>query len=140
MRIPELLIALATLLTAAPSLATTSYDIDIKLTNALTYDSLDISVNFAAANGSFSGTGATVSCTPNTSINALMAFNEESTVLKGSAMSSTPITGPAVLFTCLFDANSSAPVASNFVVTLRGWESSSTTTPPTIQISRIQVH
>lgn len=128
------------LLVPRASLATTTYDIDLSLTCARSYDSLDISIDFAAANGGFAGSGATVSCTPNYSLNATMRFNEETSVLKAGAMSTTPISGPAVLFTCLFDSNGGAPPASNFVISLRGWESSSTTLAPSIQISRIQVH
>jgi hypothetical protein len=132
-------VAVMLLALAETSGATTPYEIDFKLTNALSYDAMDISVNYAAANGGFSGSGEFVACTPNASLNATMVFNDVSPVLKSGLMRLTAIAGPAVLFTCVFDSNSGTPSASNFVISVTSWHSPSTTTPPSIQISRIQV-
>ena len=140
MRFTALLALGMALLSPQRSFATTAYDIDFKLNNSLSYDSIDISVDYSAANGDFTGSGDTVACTANASLSALAAFNEASPVLKAGIGRSTPIAGPVVLFTCTFDSNGGAPSAGNFVITLRGWESTSTSTAPTIQISRIQVH
>src|SRR5690606_6573582 len=104
------------------------------------YGSIDVRVSYAAANGGFSGSGATVACTPNASLNAAMAFNdlESITRLNGSFMHINQVTGPAVLFTCTFDSNSGTPSAANFTITIYDWSSTTTTTAPVVQISRIQ--
>lgn len=140
MKLASSLFAAVMLLSPTLSSATTAYDITFKLNNSLSYDSIDISIDYSIADGDFSGSGATVSCTPNGSLNAIMAFNEASQVVWSGVMSTTPIAGPVVLFTCIFDSNGGAPVAGDFFIYLRGWSSSSTSTAPAIQISSIQVH
>lgn len=134
------LLTLSILFFPIASSATTAYDIDFKITNAQSYDSIDLTINYAAANGGFTGSGSTVSCTPNASLSTSNSFNDASPNLKSGTMQTSEFTGPVVLFTCVFDSNAGAPSSGNFTITLRGWSSGSTATPPTVQISRIALH
>ena len=120
--------------------ATTAYDIDIKITNSQSYETIDLTVNYSSANGGFTGSGSTVSCTPNATLNATTSFNDVAPNLKTGTMRTTQFAGPVVLYTCIFDANAGAPTAGQFVITVRDWTSPSTSTAPTVQISRIQLH
>ncbi|HYC54231.1 MAG TPA: hypothetical protein VEL28_04760 [Candidatus Binatia bacterium] len=130
----------ATLLWPGISAATTAYDIDVKITNSQSYETIDLTVNYSGANGGFSGSGSTVSCTPNATLNATTSFNDVAPNLKSGTMRTTQFAGPVVLYTCIFDANAGAPTAGQFVITIRDWTSSSTSTAPTVQISRIALH
>lgn len=136
-----LFFACALLLRPASAWATTAYSIDFKVTNSNTYGAINVKINYAGANGGFAGSGSTVSCTPNASLNASTAFMDldSSSQLSAGMIQLNGIAGPAVLFTCTFDSNGGAPSASNFLITIYDWSSDFTTTAPTVQISRIQV-
>lgn len=140
MKILPFLAVLACILHPTIGWATTPYAIDLKLMSSQSYGAIDVHINYAAANGDFSGTGTSVSCVPNASLGVTMVANDQAplSMLKAGLMRTTEIAGPVVLFTCGFDSNSGAPSASNFVITIYDWSSESTTTAPTVQISRIE--
>lgn len=140
MRILRSALVLSFLLLSTTSWATTPYAIDLKVTNSQSYNSIDLRITYSAANGGFAGSGSTVSCTTNASLNASASYNDQESIsrLNTAIMRDAVMAGPAVLFTCTFDSNGGAPSASNFVISVYDWSSSSTTTPPTVQISRIE--
>ncbi|HYC54067.1 MAG TPA: hypothetical protein VEL28_03925 [Candidatus Binatia bacterium] len=130
------LVALLTLPSVAG--ATSPYSIDFKLFNFSSYDALDVSVNYASANGGFAGAGDAVACTPNAALGATMAFNDVAPTLKSGAIRLSPFAGQVVLFTCTFDSNAGAPSAANFAISVTGWGPPTNTTSPVVVISRIQ--
>ena len=59
---------LSVMVTVIPVTAGTIYAVDIKVNNTSSYDALDFSVNYSAANGTFVGSGTGVQCTTNVSV------------------------------------------------------------------------
>lgn len=137
---------LAALCLSASSAVAANYDVDFKLTTTLSYDSLQLLIDYSATPGNISGGGTSASCT--STLNAVPAFNNCDTAsyagcastakkLKSAQMDTAGIAGPVVLFTCRW-VGTSAPVASQFVISVADW-SASHTTAPSISASRIQL-
>lgn len=140
MRFTKLALTVSLLVLPNTSRATSPYAIDLKVTNSQSYNTIDLRITYSAANGSFAGSGSAVSCTTNPSLNASASYNDQESIsrLNTAIMRDGAMAGPVVIFTCIFDSNGGPPSASDFVISVYDWSSSSTTTPPTVQISRIQ--
>ncbi len=137
-------VALLSYLAVCPlSAFATNYEIDFKVTNQKAYSSLDLSINYAAAPGDFTGSGEGAACT--STLNALLAFNNctstslpgcpQTDVLKSAIAALPDLQGPVVLFTCTMSA-ASLPSANQFVISVLDWTAPHTT-PPTVVVSRI---
>jgi hypothetical protein len=122
--------------TAAAARAT-DYDIDFKLTNANPYTAIQFKVNYTSAPGAFSGSGGSVACTANSSLNSLAAFNPTSPYLKGGFIATTAFTGPVVLATCIFSSTGGAPTVGQFSISIDDYLGSPS---PSVSISRIALH
>src|SRR5688572_23245525 len=70
-RLTTLLGSSLLLLASAATGSATDYDIDFKVTNTNSYDVLQFKVNYTSAPGEFAGSGGSVSCTANSSLNSL---------------------------------------------------------------------
>lgn len=142
----ELITVVLALFSPIATASAANYDVDIKLTTALSYQSVQLSVGYSATPGNIVGGGSSTSCA--TTLNALSKFNNCDTAshpgcasttktLKSGQIDTAGIAGPTVLYTCRW-SGSSAPQASQFVISLVDW-SASHTTAPSFSISRIQL-
>jgi hypothetical protein len=98
----------------------TLYNVAFDLTDAVTAGALQFEVNYSAAGGQFTGTGAAVSCTsPLSAGGAFVSFNdvEASTQLNFAAVAIAGFTGPTTVANCEFDAPA-APNAGDFAITV----------------------
>jgi hypothetical protein len=98
----------------------TLYNVAFDLTDAVTAGALQFEVNYSAAGGQFTGTGATVVCTsPLSAGGAFVSFNDvdASTQLNFAAVAIAGFTGPTTVANCEFDAPA-APNAGDFAITV----------------------
>jgi hypothetical protein len=96
------------------------YNVAFDLTDAVTAGALQFEVNYSAAGGQFTGTGAAVACTsPLSAGGAFVSFNdvEASTQLNFAAVAIAGFTGPTTVANCEFDAPA-APGAGDFTITV----------------------
>jgi hypothetical protein len=136
-RLTTLLGSSLLLLASAATGSATDYDIDFKVTNTNSYDVLQFKVNYTSAPGEFAGSGGSVSCTANSSLNSLAAFNELSPYLKAGFIATTAFSTPVVVATCVFSSTGGAPTAGQFSITIDDYSGA---TSPTVSISRIALH
>jgi len=98
----------------------TLYNVAFDLTDAVTAGALQFEVNYSAAGGQFTGTGAAVACTsPLSAGGAFVSFNdvEASTQLNFAAVAIAGFTGPTTVANCEFDAPA-APGTGDFTITV----------------------
>jgi len=96
------------------------YNVAFDLTDAVTAGALQFEVNYSAAGGQFTGSGAAVSCTsPLSAGGAFVSFNDvdASTQLNFAAVAIAGFTGPTTVANCEFDAPA-APNAGDFAITV----------------------
>lgn len=121
-----------------PNLAwATNYEVDFKLNTAASYEAVQFKVTYTAAAGQFAGSGGSVSCTPNSSLSMMSAFNDDdfsTKVLNAGFASTAGMSGPVVLCTCIY-TGTSAPSANQFTIAVTSWEPGSV---PSVIVSRIQ--
>jgi Tfp pilus assembly protein PilV len=117
-----LVAACAGVAASARPASATLYDVKFRLTQSVTVEALQFSVNYTAAGGEFVGSGADVECVSNSAINAIAAFNdvEATDTLHSSLIKTSGIAGAVLVVTCTFDA-ASKPAKSDFVVTVVDW-------------------
>lgn len=129
---------IAALVLCATACQAAQYDVDFKLNSSATYESLQFTVAYSGAGGTFDGSADTVSCTPNASLGSLSTFNDVDSALTLSAafISTSGVAGPVVLCTCVFTA-ASAPTAGQFTFTIDAYSPGSS---PSVSVSRVQLH
>jgi hypothetical protein len=96
------------------------YNVAIDLADAVTAGALQFEVDYSAAGGQFTGSGASVSCTsPLSAGGAFVSFNDvdASTQLNFAAVAIAGFTGPTTVANCEFDAPA-APNAGDFTITV----------------------
>lgn len=137
MQLVKVMIAAIVALLASGSLASAAnYDVRFRLNNSGTYDSLQFDVNYSAANGDFIGTGASVTCTANSALSIMAAFNDVGTKLTQGIIASTGVTGAVQLANCTF-SGPTAPSPSSFVVSVTDWSSSVGSGTPSVSVSSV---
>jgi hypothetical protein len=98
----------------------TLYNVAFDLADAVTAGALQFNVNYSAAGGQFTGSGAAVSCTsPLSAGGAFVSFNDvdASTQLNFAAVAIAGFTGPTTVANCEFDSPA-APNAGDFTITV----------------------
>lgn len=122
---------LAVLVPTAPANAiglAQQYAVDFTLNAGATVNTIQVSVDYRKTKGAFRGNGTSVQCSENKDLSATFAFNHcdpgaengcrDESRLNAAMISSQPITGPVVLFTCIFEAADAAPLPDGFHVSV----------------------
>ena len=113
-----------------------NYDVRFKLNSTGTYESLQFNVNYSTASGDFVGTGSAVTCTVNSTLNAMGAFNDVGSILTQGFIATSGVAGPVQVANCTFSA-SSAPSPSAFAVTITDWSSVGGSATPNVSVSSV---
>jgi len=116
--------------------AAANYDVRFRLNTSGTYQSLQFNVSYSGANGDFVGTGSSVTCTANSSLSVMGAFNDVGTTLTQGFVSTSGISGAVQVANCTFNGPS-APSPSAFVVTTTDWLSDGGSGTPNVSVSSV---
>ena len=126
------------LLISSKAMATT-YEMVFRLTTPKAYGGMDYKVDYSGAGGDFVNSGTSVDCSVNTALSSLSEQNDnDAGKLLHKALAADPeFQGPIDLYTCNFDKEGAAPVASDFTITLGEWGADTHSTTPQVEITSI---